>query len=77
MTIIDTDKIIKLLNSDMTGYRVAQLTNVKQPMYDRYKNGETPIKNMTLKTAKELIKVIEAQEKKSWKRFNSFWIYVP
>ena len=63
--IIDTDKIKDLLASDLTGYRVAQLTNVKQPMYDRYKNGETPIKNMTLKTAKELMKVIEMKEKKS------------
>lgn len=63
--IIDTKKIKDLLASEMTGYRVAQLTNVKQPMYDRYKNGKTPIKNMTLKTASELMKVIEAQEKKS------------
>lgn len=75
--IIDTKKIRKLLNSDMTGYRIAKMTTVKQPMYDRYKNGKTPIKNMTIKVASELMKVIEAQEKKSWKRFNSFWIYVP
>ncbi|MDN6257358.1 MAG: hypothetical protein L0J33_05805 [Tetragenococcus halophilus] len=61
--IIDTEKIKDLLASEMTGYRVAQLTNVKQPMYDRYKNGETPIENMTLKVASQLMRVIEIEEK--------------
>ena len=60
---IDTDKIKDLLASNLTGYRVAQLTNVKQPMYDRYKNGETPIENMTLKVASQLMRVIEIEEK--------------
>lgn len=62
--IVDTKKIRKLLNSDITSYRVAQLTNVKQPVYYRYQTGQTPVENMTLKTAKELMKVIEMGEKK-------------
>lgn len=61
--IIDTNKINQLLASDMTGYRVAQLTNVKQPMYDRYKSGQTPVTNMTIKVADELMRLIKLEEK--------------
>ncbi|QXN86275.1 hypothetical protein KV134_08680 [Tetragenococcus halophilus] len=60
--IIDINKIKKLLASDMTSYRVAQLTNVKQPVYYRYQTGQTPVENMTLKTAKELMKLINLEE---------------
>ena len=62
MTIIDTKKIRKLLNSNLTSYRVAQLTNVKQPVYYRYQKGQTPLENMTLKVASELMKIIEMEE---------------
>ncbi|KFN90709.1 hypothetical protein TMUPMC115_1783 [Tetragenococcus muriaticus PMC-11-5] len=62
MTIIDTKKIRKLLNSDLTSYRVAQLTKVKQPVYYRYQKGQTPIENMTLKVASELMKIVEMEE---------------
>lgn len=62
MTIIDTKKIRKLLNSDLTSYRVAQLTNVRQPVYYRYQKGQTPLENMTLKVASELMKIVEMEE---------------
>ena len=65
--IIDTNKINQLLDSDMTGYRVAQLTNVKQPMYDRYKSGQTPVTNMTIKVADELMRLIKLEEKAMYK----------
>lgn len=60
--IIDTDKIRKLLNSNLTSYRVAQLTKVKQPVYYRYQKGQTPLENMTLKVASELMKIVEMEE---------------
>ena len=62
MTIIDTKKIRKLLNSNLTSYRVAQLTNVKQPVYYRYQKGQTPLENMTLKVASELMKIVEMEK---------------
>lgn len=65
--IIDTNKINDLLASDMTGYRVAQLTNVRQPMYDRYKSGQTPVTNMTIKVADELMRLIKLEEKSMYK----------
>lgn len=63
MTIIDTKKIRKLLNSNLTSYRAAQLTNVKQPVYYRYQKGQTPLENMTIKVASELMKIVEIEEK--------------
>lgn len=61
--IIDTDKIQKLLNSNLTSYRAAQITNVKQPVYYRYQKRQTPIENMTLKVASEIMKIINLEEK--------------
>lgn len=56
--LIDTDKISKLIQeSDMTGYKIQKLTSVKQVSYDRYRNGDAPINNMPIKTAKELMNV--------------------
>lgn len=63
MTIIDTNKIQKLLNSDLTSYRAAQLAKVKQPNYYRYQKGQTPIENMTIKVATELMKIVEMEER--------------
>lgn len=65
--IIDTTKISELLNSDITGYRVDQLTNVKQPMYYRYASHKTALENMTLKVATELMKVVNWEEKAMYK----------
>lgn len=72
MTIIDTKKIQKLLNSDMTSYRAAQLINVKQPVYYRYQKGQTPLENMTLKVASELMKIVEMEENKMDKGIKKF-----
>ncbi|HIY57992.1 MAG TPA: hypothetical protein H9829_07395 [Candidatus Tetragenococcus pullicola] len=65
--IIDTNKINQLLASDMTGYRVAQITNVRQSMYDRYKSGKTPVVNMTIKVADELMNLIKLEENAMYK----------
>lgn len=62
--IIDTEKIQKLLNSDLTSYRAAQLANIRQPNYYRYQKGQTPIGNMTIKVASELMKIINLEENK-------------
>lgn len=70
--IIDTAKIKKLLDSDITSYRVAQLTNVKQPVYYRYQKGQTPVENMTLKVANELMKLINLEEKNMDKGIKNF-----
>lgn len=56
--LIDTDKISELIQgSDMTGYKIQKLTNVKQVSYDRFRNGDAPVDNMPIKTAKEIMKV--------------------
>lgn len=62
MTIIDTDKIKDLLASDLTGYRVSKLVDIRQQNYDKYKNGTLKIENMTLKVASELMKIVEMEE---------------
>lgn len=60
--IIDTDKIKRLLASDLTGYRVSKLTNITQQQYDKYKKGQTNIDKMTLKTAMELTKLSKTKD---------------
>lgn len=61
--IIDINKIKKLLASDLTGYRVSKLVDIRQQNYDKYKNGTLKIENMTLKVASQLMRVIEIEEK--------------
>lgn len=61
MTIIETDKIKDLLASDLTGYRVSKLVDIRQQNYDKYKNGTLKIENMTIKVASQLMKVIEME----------------
>jgi len=65
--IIDTDKIYKLLASDLTGYRVSQLVDISQQQYDKYRKGQAPISVMSLKTAEELTKIINSEEKSMYK----------
>jgi len=65
--IIDTDKIYKLLASDLTGYRVCQLVDISQQQYDKYRKGQAPISVMSLKTAEELTKIINSEEKSMYK----------
>lgn len=62
--IIDIEKINKLLSSDLTGYRASQLVDISQQQYDKYRKGTAPIGVMSLKTAKELMKIIKMEETK-------------
>ena len=63
--IIDTEKIVNLINSDLTGYRINKDTNgaIKQQIHDNYKKGKLDINNMTLATAIEYMKYIETIKK--------------
>lgn len=72
MTIIDTDKIKDLLASDLTGYRVSKLVDIRQQNYDKYKNGTLKIENMTLKVASELMKIVEMEESTMDKGIKNF-----
>lgn len=60
--IIDTEKLERLIASDITGYRVSKLVNIKQQQYDKYKKGQTSIDSMTLKTAEELMELLKMKE---------------
>ncbi|QMI52095.1 hypothetical protein HRE60_10750 (plasmid) [Streptococcus salivarius] len=55
------DKIMaeleELLNSDVSSYRLAKETGVRSQVIQRYRNGETKLENMTLKTARKLLKL--------------------
>lgn len=62
--IIDTTKIVKLLNSPLTGYKVNKLVDITQQNYDKYKKGTLKVENMTLKVASELMKIININERK-------------
>lgn len=45
-----------LLNSDVSSYRLEKETGVKSQVIQRYRSGETKLENMTLKTARKLLK---------------------
>lgn len=64
---IDTNRIRTLLRSNLTGYRVSQLVDVRQQMYDRYRKGQSEVENMTLKIAEELMKIIKLEENRMYK----------
>lgn len=55
------DKIMaeleELLNSDVSSYRLGKETGVRSQVIQRYRNGETKLENMTLKTARKLLKL--------------------
>lgn len=55
---IDVEQIKALIESDITGYRIGQETDVKQQTYDRYRKGQSKLEDMALKTAIELQKYI-------------------
>ena len=55
---INLNEIKKLLDSDVTGYRIMKETKLTQQMYDRYKHGKSKVKDMTVRTAIELQKYI-------------------
>ena len=55
------DKIMaeleELLNSDVSSYRLGKETGVRSQVIQRYRNGETKLENMTLITARKLLKL--------------------
>ena len=52
------EKLRVLLDSKMTSYEIAKRSGIRVSMVDRYRTGESLIENITLKTAKKLLKII-------------------
>ena len=52
------EKLRDLLGSQMTSYEIAKRSGIRVSMVDRYRTGESLIENITLKTAKKLLKII-------------------
>ena len=52
------EKLRVLLGSQMTSYEIAKRSGIRVSMVDRYRTGESLIENITLKTAKKLLKII-------------------
>ena len=52
------EKLRVLLDSQMTSYEIAKRSGIMVSMVDRYRTGESLIENITLKTAKKLLKII-------------------
>lgn len=52
------EKLRVLLDSQMTSYEIAKRSGIRVSMVDRYRTGESLIENITLKTAKKLLKII-------------------
>lgn len=50
----EMEKGIKYVLKNYSSYRVAKDLNINNRTVNRYQNEETPIENMTLKTAKSL-----------------------
>lgn len=48
------NEINTLLQSDVTSYRIQKDTGVRQQMIDRYRKGQSELKNMTLDVAEKL-----------------------
>ena len=53
------EKLRVLLDSQMTSYEIAKRSGIRVSMVDRYRTGESLIENITLKTAKKLLKIIK------------------
>lgn len=54
----EIEKALKeLLDSSMTSYEIAKKSGVTISMIDRYRKGESMIENITLKTAKKILKI--------------------
>ena len=52
------EKLRVLLGSQMTSYEIAKRSGIRVSMVDRYRTGESLIENITLKTAKKILKII-------------------
>ena len=53
------EKLRVLLDSPMTSYEIAKKSGVTVSMVDRYRKGENLLENITLKTAKKLLKIVD------------------
>ena len=52
------EKLRVLLGSQMTSYEIAKRSGIRVSMVDRYRTGESLIENITFKTSKKLLKII-------------------
>ena len=50
-------EIKELLDSNMTSYEIGKRSGISNQVIDRYRKGTNVIENMTLKTAKKLLKL--------------------
>lgn len=48
-----------LLDSGMTSYEIGKRSGVSRQVIDRYRKGTNAIENMTFKTAKKLLELLE------------------
>ena len=53
------EKLRVLLDSPMTSYEIAKKSGVTVSMVGRYRKGENLLENITLKTAKKLLKIVD------------------
>ncbi len=51
-----------LFDSNLTTYEISKKTGTTVSMVDRYRNGESSIENMTLKTSKKLLELKKSIE---------------
>lgn len=62
--IIDIKKIQKLLDSDITGYKIAQEAGLQESQVGKYRRGQLKVENMTLETGLKFMKFIKGEEMK-------------
>ena len=55
-------EIKELLDSNLTSYEIGKRSGISNQVIDRYRKGTHVIENMTLKTAKKLLELIEEQK---------------
>ena len=55
-------EIKSLLDSGLTSYDIGKRSGISNQAIDRYRKGTHVIENMTLKTAKKLLELIEEQK---------------
>lgn len=52
-------EIKELLDSGMTSYEIGKRSGISNQVIDRYRKGTNAIENMTFKTAKKLLELLE------------------
>lgn len=61
--IIDTEKIQKLLDSDVTGYKISQATGIHTSLISNYRSKQLKLENMSLGIAFKFMSYINNEEK--------------